>query len=52
MRFKKCCNQKQPVTTNKGMQEIKLNGCEKQKVGKWEKSQAILYGKSIKKPYN
>jgi ATP-binding cassette subfamily B protein len=30
------------------MQEIKLNGCEKQKRWYWEKSQAKLYGISIK----
>ncbi|OJV80655.1 MAG: ABC transporter ATP-binding protein [Bacteroidia bacterium 44-10] len=49
MRFQEAAvNQNSLLQLITGMQEIKLNGCEKQKRWKWEKSQAILYGISIK----
>jgi ATP-binding cassette subfamily B protein len=49
MRFQEAAvNQNSLLQLISGMQEIKLNGCEKQKRWKWEKSQAKLYGISIK----
>ena len=49
MRFQEAAiNQNSLLQLITGMQEIKLNGCEKQKRWQWEKSQAKLYGISIK----
>lgn len=49
MRFQESAvNQNSLLQLITGMQEIKLNGCEKQKRWQWEKSQAKLYGISIK----
>ncbi|MDR2406931.1 MAG: peptidase domain-containing ABC transporter, partial [Bacteroidales bacterium] len=49
MRFQEATvNQNSLLQLITGMQEIKLNGCEKQKRWQWEKSQAKLYGISIK----
>jgi len=49
MRFQEASvNQNSLLQLITGMQEIKLNGCEKQKRWQWEKSQAKLYGISIK----
>jgi ATP-binding cassette subfamily B protein len=49
MRFQEsAANQNSLLQLITGMQEIKLNGCEKQKRWKWEKSQAKLYDISIK----
>jgi ATP-binding cassette subfamily B protein len=49
MRFQESSvNQNSLLQLITGMQEIKLNGCEKQKRWQWEKSQAKLYGISIK----
>ena len=49
MRFQEAAvNQNSLLQLINGMQEIKLNGCEKQKRWTWEKSQAKIYGISIK----
>lgn len=49
MRFQEASvNQNSLIQLITGMQEIKLNGCEKQKRWEWEKSQAKLYSISIK----
>lgn len=49
MRFEEAsANQNNLLQLICGMQEIKLNGCEKQKRWEWEKQQAKLYSISIK----
>lgn len=49
MRFQEAStNQNSLLQLINGMQEIKLNGCEKKKRWEWEKSQAKLYSISIK----
>ncbi|MDY4250772.1 peptidase domain-containing ABC transporter [Bacteroides pyogenes] len=49
MRFQEASvNQNSLLQLINGMQEIKLNGCEKRKRWEWEKSQAKLYAISIR----